>query len=87
MHDTWSEGFNLPVDKPSDNNRHTKPQGKQGTPDIMGTATTSVEHKQDGQKNRSTETTQMGTFEPPEGNEDTKNMSPLNGEPTPTSTG
>ena len=79
MHDTWLEGFNLPVNKPSNKNLHMQSQGTQGTLDLKGMSMTSVEHKQDGQDNRNTETKQMDTSESPEGNEDTNNMSPLKG--------
>ena len=54
-HDTCSEESRTLVNKPSDRKINTQAQETQGTPDIECTATTTDEHKHDGQDNLSTD--------------------------------
>lgn len=72
-HDTCSEESRTLVNEPSDRKINTQAQETQGTPDIECTATTTDEHKHDGQDNLSTDTSQMDTSEMPGGNEATNN--------------
>jgi hypothetical protein len=58
---------------------NTQPQDNHKTPDTQWTSTNPTEHKQDGQDNLCTETSQMETSETPECMEATNNMKTLNG--------
>jgi hypothetical protein len=75
-HDTCSEESRILVNEPSYRKINTQPPGTQGTPNIECIDTTTIEHKQDGQDNLSTDTSQMDTSEMPGGKEATKNTRP-----------
>ena len=75
-HDTCSEESRTLVNEPSDRKINTQAQETQGTPDIECTATTTDEHKHDGQDNLSTDTSQMDTSEMAGGKEATNNTGP-----------
>jgi hypothetical protein len=58
---------------------NTQTQDNHITPDTQWTSSNPVEHKQDGQDNICTETSQMEISETPGCNEATNNMKTLNG--------
>jgi hypothetical protein len=78
-HDTCSEESSILINEPPKMQINTQPQDNHITPDTQWTSTNPVEHKQDGQDNLCTETTQMETSETPGYNEATNNMKTLNG--------
>jgi hypothetical protein len=78
-HGTYSGESTILINEPPNMQINTQPQDNHITPDTQWTSSNPVEHKQDGQDNICTETSQTETSETHGCNEATNNIKTLNG--------
>jgi len=77
---TWSQGFNVTVNKLSVRKVHTQHQRKHETSDKQGTVTTPEEHKHGGKDNQCTEATLKDSDKPQDATKSRTTHGPVTGQ-------